>query len=242
MIYSGANYKIVLQPSRSFSKSAFLPFPHFVTFVICAYPFPLLSLSASLFKPYQMTTISAYLKPISHYPEELDKAVLSIVERKCYEKDLLFKPGRVCPYIWYLQSGLIAIREDRGDKEVYHWLQDAPAIVIAPDSSLDGIKATRMFIEPIEPCITHRALIEDVHRVIQEHPAFMRHYVIINGNYRRLQNEREADLRTLEAEERFFKLHKANPGLFQRTPDEILMKYIKISHNKFYQCKSRLAA
>lgn len=189
-----------------------------------------------------MITISTYLRQISFYPEELDKAVLSIVEPIRYKKEPLFKPGRVCPYIWYLESGLVGIREDRDDKEVYHWLLEAPAIVIAPDSSLDGIKPTQMYIEPIEPCITQRATIPDVHRVIDQHPAFMEHYKIINANYRRLQNEREADLCTLKPEERLAKLWKRHPDLVRRTPNEIMMKYIPISHNTFFKYKKLLAA
>jgi len=189
-----------------------------------------------------MITLSAYLKEISFYPAELDKAVLSIVKQEFYKDKPLFKPGRICPYIWYLQSGLVAVREDRGDKEVYHWLQAAPAIVIAPDSSLDGIKETHMHIEPIEPCLTQRATIENVQRVIRERPEFMDHYRIINANYRRLHNEREADLRTLGPEERFVKLWKQSPDLFRRVPNEILMKHIQISPKKFYDCKRQLTA
>jgi|GEM_PF-5391161 len=189
-----------------------------------------------------MITISDYLKGVAFYPRELDDAVLDILTPQFYKKEPLFKPGRVCPYIWYLQSGLVAIREERGDKDIYHWLLEAPAIIIEPNSSLDGLKPATMFIEPIKPCITKRATILDVRKAIRQYPEFQTHYEIINAMYRRLQNEREADLRALKPEDRFHKLWTKQRTLFDHTPDKIMMSYINISHGPFYDCKRKYIA
>jgi len=189
-----------------------------------------------------MITISDYLKEIAFYPRDLDDAVLGILTPQFYKKEPLFRPGRICPYIWYLQSGLVAIREEREDKDIYHWLLEAPAIIIEPNSSLDGRKQATMFIEPIEPCITKRAMIEDVRKIIKQRPEFQVHYEIINAMYRRLQNEREADLRALRPEQRFHKLWAQNRTLFDRTPDKIMMSYISISPGPFYKCKGKYSA
>jgi CRP-like cAMP-binding protein len=185
----------------------------------------------------------SYLRRAATVSDDLWEDVYKILTRQFVRKDgFFYKPGTICPHIWYLQKGLIRIYHEYEGREVTPWIQDAEEIFIAPDSSLDRLRPTRMYIQTLEDTTAYRADVEDVEGIIKRHPKFYDHYRNINALYRRLQSEREAGLRTNDPEQRFLKLLEAHPSYFDRVRADILQQYAFISANKFYDYKRKYIA
>lgn len=180
-----------------------------------------------------MRSLSTYLQGIAFFPQDLRESVNNIVikdERK--KGEFYHRAGRICPYIWYLESGLIRIYQIKNEKEVTAWIQGANEIFMAPDSSLDR-SVSKLYIQTVEPTLAWRATIEEVERTCEKHPEFHAHYRRINALYRRIAMERETDLTALSPEERFLNLLKNHRDYFHRVPREILYSYLGMAKNTF---------
>jgi len=185
-----------------------------------------------------MRNLSTYLENVAFFPIELRDTVNGTVEPDSRKKlGYYHKPGRICPYIWYLESGLIRIYTINEGKETTLFIQDAHEIFISPDSSLDRITPSRMYIQALEDSAAQRATMQAVDEVIAKDPRFDVHYKRINARYRREELERQTDLRTLGNKERFEKLLDTHPSYFKRVPHEILWEYLGMTKNTFLPIK-----
>jgi CRP-like cAMP-binding protein len=183
-----------------------------------------------------MRNLWTYLRDIAFFPPDLKEAVEAILTPDPRGKwEFYWQPGRICPYIWYLESGLIRIYEINSGKEATSWIQDRDSIIIAPDSSLDGTTPSNLYIQPLEPCMAWRATVRNVERVMDEHPAFRTHYFRINAEYRRQEHQRQVDLLTLDARQRLRKLLREHPDWASRIPLQILWEYLGMSRNSFFK-------
>ena len=180
-----------------------------------------------------MKQLAIYLQAISFFPPALRDSIFDIVNEDIRQKNEFYhKAGRVCPYIWYLESGLIRIYQIKNGKEVTIWIQEANEIFMAPDSTLDRT-LSGLFIQAIEPTVAWRTTIEDVERTCEQHPEFHAHYRRINAIYRRIAMDRETDLTALTTTQRFEKLLKKHPSWFHRVPHAILQSYLGMSKNTY---------
>ena len=181
-----------------------------------------------------MGNLANYLRRFSFLSPDLESEVDEIVDpdpRRRHE--FYWKPGRICPYIWYLESGLIRIYEINEEKEATTYIQEADGVFIAPDSSLGGRVASKVFIEALEDCMARRASIQDVNNLMTLYPDFRSHYILINETYRREEEQRKVDLLTLSARDRVKKLAGEHPDWFHRISHPILWDYLGMTKNTF---------
>lgn len=185
-----------------------------------------------------MRNLSTYLRQFAFLSPDLDQAVNKIVvPDPRTAKELYWKPGRGCPYIWYLESGLLCIYEINEGKEAFNWIQEGPGVFIEPVSSLGRRPYSRFYIQPIESCVAHRAEMQDLYDLIILYPEFSTHYALINQYYREVGEKHKSDLLSLDARERLAKLVKEHPDWPKRIPHRILWQYLGMAKNTFLKLR-----
>ena len=181
-----------------------------------------------------MTNLWTYLSKFGFLSPELKDAIDTILTDDPRGKmEFYWKPGRVCPHIWFLETGLLRIYEENNGMEATAWIQEGPCLFIAPDSSLDGITPSKKYIQTLENCVARRAAMRDVERLMDEYPAFRALYCRINAHYRSQDEQRETDLLTLDPRQRLRKLLREHPDWPGRVPLQILWEHLGMAKNTF---------
>lgn len=181
-----------------------------------------------------MQELIDYLNSIKRMSPELIDHLKSILKQSVFRKhEIILRPGKICYRIHFLEKGLIHIYNDKEEKSTTLWLQWELAIFISITSFYEQ-KASIEWIQALEECITWSITYAELVETCRLFPEFDYHWKKIEQFYRDLEQEMSTFL-AQPASKRCIEWLRNNPEIYERTPDYVLMSYLRVNKETFYK-------
>ncbi len=143
--------------------------------------------------------------------------------------DTVFDQGVVHPYVYVVQGGLVRLTyfNDNGEEWIKSFIQEG--MFFASISALQGPHETSFAAVCQEEVQVQRAPFEIVDRLATENLAWCMAIHRITMAVAARKEQRERELLTLTAEQRYRLFHEAQPALEQRLPQHALARYLGVT-------------
>jgi CRP-like cAMP-binding protein len=170
---------------------------------------------------------------------ELIAHLRSILQHVHFKKgDYILKKGRICHNIYFIESGLIRIFRDLGDREVTTFFLCENDIFISVKSFFRQVPSNENIIAE-EDCtclyISHEQLVE----TCRLFPEFFEHRIWITEEYYCRSMDRHEDIQYKSAEERYAQFAEQRPDLLQRVPLNLIPSYLDVAMSTVHLIRSQ---
>lgn len=185
------------------------------------------TLKQIVFKTVQLTddeweAFSSYLSPV-----EIDK------------NHFLIREGEIEQYIYYVHSGAIKAYHIRKGEELIVAFGYANTYVSCLSSLISGLPS-HYFIESIKPCQLLRISKVDLNRLYDQYKSIERWGRIEAEKVAVGKEYREVAILSYSAEERFNRLWKQSPHVFQIFTQKQLASYLSMSPETFSRLRKKV--
>lgn len=150
-------------------------------------------------------------------------------EKKEFKRNEFLKvSGNTDTHIYFVENGSIRIFiMDQNEERIIRFGYTGN-IVVSLDSFLSG-KPSDFYIQAIKKTIVRTAGKKDFYRFIQSGEENLKFWIHILEDLVLQQIEREKDLLTHSPKERFERVLKRSPKLFQEVPNKYIANYLRMS-------------
>lgn len=145
-------------------------------------------------------------------------------------------PGKVDSNIYFIESGSLKISIENEDSEQIIRFGYDGNIIVSLDSFITG-KASDFSIQAIKKTELWQADKKDFFQKVYSSPENMKIYIQIIENLILQQMERERDLLIESPKERYLRVFKRNPKLFQIIPNKHIANYLRMSPETYSRLK-----
>ncbi len=168
------------------------------------------------------------IKSIDDFSDiEIDYFINSFDEVFIKKGDHILKEGQICRHISYIKSGLMMMYEVSQGIEIPNCFMQENQWV-ASMKSFNNITPSEKAIKALEDTYLFRLTADKLKQLFIRQPKFM----MLKNIYleHKLLNvaHMSADLRILDAKNRYYKFMKDNPGLINRIPQYYIAAYLGI--------------
>lgn len=175
-------------------------------------------------------TIEAYFKEKAVLSQEEMGYVSKLgTEVEFPKKTLILEQGNLCRQLYFIQEGLVkAYFIDRNGEEVIlsfasesWWITDIHAF--------EEGKASRLFIETLEPVVARAITLEEQYELFKQIPRIERFFRILLQKHVGVLQERLFEQIAATAEDRYDAFLERYPTLQNRIPQNQIANYIGVS-------------
>lgn len=145
-------------------------------------------------------------------------------------------PGKVDSNIYFIESGSLKISIENEDSEQIIRLGYDGNIIVSLDSFITG-KASDFSIQAIKKTELWQADKKDFFQKVYSSPENMKIYIQMIEDLVLQQMERERDLLIESPKERYLRVFKRNPKLFQIIPNKHIANYLRMSPETYSRLK-----
>lgn len=145
-------------------------------------------------------------------------------------------PGKVDSNIYFIESGSLKISIENEDSEQIIRFGYDGNIIVSLDSFITG-KASDFSIQAIKKTELWQADKKDFFQKVYSSPENMKIYIQIIEELILQQMERERDLLIESPKERYLRVFKRNPKLFQIIPNKHIANYLRMSPETYSRLK-----
>ena len=164
--------------------------------------------------------------------EELKKR---ISDAKLWSRDFsikrnefLLKSGAKEKYLYFIEEGALRVYITKEDEEQVIRFGYPGSIITGLDSFLSG-NPTIFYIQAIKQCRLKGIEVKTFNEFIHSSPQHIGLYLNILKAFVIQQMEREEDLLTASPEERYKRVLKRSPHLFQEIPNKYIASYLRMA-------------
>ena len=188
-----------------------------------------------------MEPLFVLLNAIARMSQELEAHLRSILQHAAYKKDeFILKKGRVNRNIYFIESGLVRVFYELGDREVTSWFLSEGGIFISVKSFFRQ-QPSKDNIVALEDCICWFITYEQLEETCRLFPEFYKHRTWITEEYYCLSEARHEDMQGKLAEERYAQFVEKHPDLLLRVPLNLLPSYLDVAPSTFNKIRSDYA-
>jgi len=151
---------------------------------------------------------------------------------------VLVKPGKICNYLYFINSGLTRTFYYKDRKDVTDWISDENSFAVSIISFITR-KPDRRGIELIEPSVLYAIHHEDLENLCNEHhdiEKMARH--MVSFGLIQLQQKFD-DLHFATALQRYQTLMANNPTFILRMPLGMIASYLGITQETLSRIRAR---
>lgn len=145
-------------------------------------------------------------------------------------------PGKVDSNIYFIESGSLKISIENEDSEQIIRFGYDGNIIVSLDSFITG-KASDFSIQAIKKTELWQADKKDFFQKVYSSPENMKIYIQMIEDLVLQQMERERDLLIESPKERYLRVFKRNPKLFQIIPNKHIANYLRMSPETYSRLK-----
>ena len=150
-------------------------------------------------------------------------------EKKEFRRNEFLKiSGSTDTSIYYIESGSVRIfMMDENEERIIRFGYPGN-IIVSLDSFLSG-KSSDLYIQAIKKATVKIASKKDFYEFVQSHEEHMKFWINVLEDLVLQQLEREKDLLINAPGERFERVLKRSPKLFQEVPNKYIANYLRMS-------------
>lgn len=165
----------------------------------------------------------------------MDQLVERILESEIWSEELsvprshqLIAPGEVERYVYFIVSGGFRIFFENGGEEYITRLAYGGEIIAALDSFISK-NPTEYYIETLRSSVFKRARIEDYVEMMESNSELFEYHSYSWQQLVYQQMQREMDLLIPSPQERYERVLKRSPKLFQEVPLKYIASYMRMT-------------
>lgn len=175
-------------------------------------------------------TVEAYLKEkVQLTPNEIKEVTALFTEVEFPKKAMILEQGNICRHLYFIQEGLVkAYFIDRNGEEVIlnfasesWWITDI--------YSFEENRASRLYIESIEPTKCRVLTLENQYELFDKIPRLERFFRMLLQKHVGVLQERLFEHIAATAEDRYDGFLESYPTLSNRIPQNQIANYIGVS-------------
>ena len=154
--------------------------------------------------------------------------------------DIFLQEGQPCFFLYFIVGGFVRVYYlDRAGKEVTHWFSGKNAIITSPYSYLKRGPNILSF-EALEDTELLLISADQVERLIQHVPDLGDAFRHINAEFAMVLSRRIMGIHTETAEERYLRLMKEHPHLFQKAKLSHIASFLGITQQSLSRIRKNL--
>ena len=163
------------------------------------------------------------------------------LKRKSAQKgDVFLKEGQSCYFLYFILGGFVRVYYlDREGKEVTHWFCGKDAIITSPYSYLKR-GPNILFFEALEDTELLLLSADQLEKLIQQMPDLGDAFRHINAEFAMVLSRRIMGIHTETAEERYLRLMKEHPHLFQKAKLSHIASFLGITQQSLSRIRKNL--
>lgn len=140
----------------------------------------------------------------------------------------LIQPGETERHIYFIESGAFKIFFEHGDEEYITRLAYSDELITSLDSFITG-EPTTYYIEALRSSVIRKGRVEAYRSFIKSSPQLHDVWNTLLSNLVFQQMEREVDLLIPAPQERYERVLKRSPKLFQEVPLKYIASYLRMT-------------
>lgn len=184
-----------------------------------------------------MEKLLSLLNSISPLSHSLIYHLYSNVKSRDFSRgDYILKEGEICQHVYFLESGLIRIFDQLGDKENTSWLLKEGDIFISVASFFRQQPADENIVA-LEDCNCWGINYRQLENTCKEFEEFNIHRRVITEFYYSRYRDRSRML-VRSPKERYVHLVQQEAELLSRVPIHVFPSYLNISRSAFFDLRS----
>lgn len=163
--------------------------------------------------------------------------VLQLKKREC-----LFKAGDFARYVAFVNKGCLRYYylDDKGEEHIIYFAQEG--WWVGDLSSFYAQKPTQHSLQALEPCELFAYTIDSFEKVRADIAPFDEYCKIRHARATEARLEEMMSQRSQTAEERYLKLLKSFPTIFQRVPQHYIASFLGIKPQSLSRIRKQLAS
>lgn len=165
---------------------------------------------------------------------------LGLQNKTAAKGDVFLKEGQRCDHLYYILRGFTRVYYlDLAGNEVTHWFCAKDAIITSPFSFVKGEKNI-LFFEALEDTELIMISSGQLNKLIQHQPELGEAFRHINAEFAMILSRRIMSIHTESAEERYLKLMKEHPLLFQKAKLSHIASFLGITQQSLSRIRKNL--
>ncbi|MEO1258686.1 MAG: Crp/Fnr family transcriptional regulator [Bacteroidota bacterium] len=165
---------------------------------------------------------------------------LKLTNKSVKKGDIFLKAGQRCDHLYYILNGFTRVYYlDLAGNEITHWFCTKESIITSPFSFLKQEKNILFFeaLEDTELLLISSAQLE---KLIQYLPKLSEAFRHINAEFAMVLSRRIMSIHTETAEERYLRLIKEHPLLFQKAKLSHIASFLGITQQSLSRIRKNL--
>lgn len=157
--------------------------------------------------------------------------------KKLKRNDFLSKEGEIAHYLYFVDSGAMKIYYLHNGKEICAGFAYSNSLICSYPSFISN-QPSDYYIQAIKPCTLLGIKRDDFYRIIDKYRELERCWRIFTEEALLGRLQRELEILTLTPVEKFEKLLKRSPHIFNIIPQKYLAAYLGMSPETFSRAKA----
>jgi CRP-like cAMP-binding protein len=174
-------------------------------------------------------------------PEGEYEKFLALWEAKTFKKnEFILKAGEVPGFSIFVLKGCLRqyIINEKGEETIVYFAEERHFIGDLP--AIRNRTASIYNFQAIEDCELLTISADNWEKAFVEFPWWAEAHIVGHQRWTELLQQQMAEYRTLTGEERYLKLLKAKPKLFQRVPQHYIASYLGISPETLSRIRKKI--
>jgi len=186
-----------------------------------------------------MEKFFAFIQQVSFLSEEGKDALAAVLKKMEYPKGHhLLRPGGICQYFYFIETGLTRTYYIKDGKDVTDWLSAENSFAVSIISFLTRQPDVRG-IELLESSLLWGVSWQDLENLYKQHHDIDRLGRLLLAYGMVQMQQRFDDLHFATAAERYHKLVDTNPSLLNRVPLGMIASYLGITQETLSRIRAR---
>lgn len=186
-----------------------------------------------------MSALEQYIKSyFGILPEDLNTVVALFQSEKVEKGSYILKTGRHCDKLSFVQSGLMRVFVDTGEKDVTQWISTKGYFVTDLSSFLFQTPA-RWNIQALSDCELHNISIQDYRQLSVLVPKWQEMEKLFIARCFVMLEDRVFQHISLTAEQRYDQLFALHPEMFNTVPLQYLASMLGMTPETFSRIRNR---
>ncbi len=165
---------------------------------------------------------------------------LSLTNKTAKKGDVFLKEGQRCDHLFYIIDGFARVYYlDLNGNEITHWFCAKDSIITSPFSFLKR-ERNILFFEALEDTALITINAGQLEKLIYHLPELGEAFRHINAEFAMILSRRIMSIHTETAEERYLKLMKEHPLLFQKAKLSHIASFLGITQQSLSRIRKNL--
>lgn len=165
---------------------------------------------------------------------------LGLTNKIVQKRDVFLKQGQKCFYLYYILNGFVRVYYyDLEGNEITHWFCDKDSLITSPFSFVKQEKNI-LFFEALEDTKLILISSNQLEKLIRHQPKLGEAFRHINAEFAMVLSRRIMSIHTETAEERYLKLMKEHPLLFQKAKLSHIASFLGVTQQSLSRIRKNL--